>query len=210
MDKKLGDILKTSGKMFLNYGIRSVSMDDICREMSISKKTLYQYVENKADIIEKILNYHLNDIERPLIKIEKNNNNAIDVLLNVSTNISESMRKYKPSIIFELKKYYSEMFNKFANKKREQTFLDVKRNIMRGIKEGIYRENLNVELTSRLYIQRLESLNSGALFENEDFTFEDIFEVMFENHIRGIANKKGVEYFEKKIKEIKNNEKNKN
>ncbi|MEM1220215.1 MAG: helix-turn-helix domain-containing protein, partial [Bacteroidota bacterium] len=45
------DILSRSKRLFLRYGIRSVTMDDISKEMGISKKTLYQYVDNKADLI---------------------------------------------------------------------------------------------------------------------------------------------------------------
>ena len=83
--------------------------------------------------------------------------------------------------------------------------LQIKQNFEQGIAEGLYRNDLNIELVARLYIQKLEDVHNQEFLESVNFGFEKVFEVMFDNHIRGIANAEGLDYYENQIKMINNN-----
>ncbi len=195
MDEKYELILRKSALVFMKYGIRSISMDDICRELSISKKTLYQFVESKNDLVEKILDYVLIESHRC---DQLKTGNAIDKILEVSKHVFETLRNFNPAVTFDLQKFYPEQYRKIQQKHHDIVYRDTVENIKAGIEEGLYRENIEVELEAHLYANKLEQITSIEFMSTHEFSFEKIFAVMFEGHIRSIANPKGIEYFENK------------
>ncbi|MBK7213915.1 MAG: TetR/AcrR family transcriptional regulator [Bacteroidales bacterium] len=199
MDDKLKMILRESSHLFIKYGLRSLSMDDLCREMGISKKTMYQYVENKTDLIERTLDFVVQDAVFAVNTATEEGCNAIDQLLRVSRKVCTEMQHFNPSITFDLQKYYPEIFRKFNHSKKEIIFNQIVENMRRGIAEGLYRDDLPVELVARLYVQKLEYINDPDFLQSEDFSFTNLFQVMFDNHIRGISNPQGLEYYEKQL-----------
>jgi len=199
MDEKLKLILRESSYLFLKYGVRSLSMDDLCREMGISKKTLYQYVENKSDLITKTLDFIVTDNVAALGEANNSGFNAIDQLLIVSRKVCIEMQHFNPSISFDMQKYYPEIYRRFNHTKKEVIFNQIVENMRRGINEGLYRNDLPVELVARLYVQKLEYINDPEFLQSDDFSFTNMFQVMFDNHIRGISNAKGLEYYEQRL-----------
>ncbi len=206
MDEKLDLILSESLRMFKKNGIRSVTMDDVSKELGMSKKTIYQYFANKTELVEKVLNLMLTRESTACISEEdKASMNAIDILLAVSHIVSKQMKEMNPINAFELQKYYPAIFREFVIRKRDHVFLQVKQNFEQGIAEGLYRNDLNIDLVARLYIQKLEDVHNPEFLEAINFGFEKVFEVMFDNHIRGIANAEGLAYYENQIKMLNNN-----
>jgi len=201
MDTKLKNILKEIRLIFMKYGIRNYSMDDICRNIGISKKTLYNYVDNKTDLVQKVLDYELIMDNGPLGVISIKGN-AIDILLNVSMRINKEFENFNPIYIFELNKYYPKIFKEFVEKKRKSAYEKIYKNLEQGINEGIYRKDIDIELVSILYIRKIEDIHNTEFIESRKFSFKEIFNVMFENHIRGISNEKGIAYFEKQKKSL--------
>ncbi len=198
MDERFENILRKAGDMFLKYGIRSVSMDDICRELGISKKTLYQYVTNKKELLKFILDFSIEDKLVKIFELEKEKSNAIDSLLETSKLINKNFKVHNQGAIFDLEKYYPELYKDFLQKRKEIVVRWIKNNILAGIKEGLYREDLDSDLVALLYIQKLEDITKSKSMTIKKISFTKFFEVMFENHIRGISNSAGIEYFEKK------------
>lgn len=205
MDEKLENIIAKVSAMFQEFGIRSVSMDDICREMGISKKTLYQYVTNKSDLVEKILDYQAKEKNDAISKLLDKDMNAIDVLITVSLYVSKMFKEFNPTMHFDLQKYYHGIFKACNIRKKEIVMKEIERNLKLGIGQGLYREDLDIELIASLYVQKIKDLHDPEFLATGKFPFEKMFEVMFENHIRGIANEKGIKYFEEKKKQIKFN-----
>lgn len=201
MEEKLIQILKGAGRVFLTYGIRNVSMDDVCRELGISKKTLYQYVDNKADLLQKIIENHDNVSKNTGETLAKEGKNAIEILLIISQRVCLNMKEYNPMILFELQKYYPEIFRNYFNNKRQSIAKGIRKNLEFGIREGLYRSDLDIEVISELYVQNMQELHSLEALNSGDLSFEKVFTAMFDNHIRGIASQKGLEIYEN----LKNN-----
>ncbi|MBK7173252.1 MAG: TetR/AcrR family transcriptional regulator [Bacteroidales bacterium] len=202
MDDKLKMILRESSHLFIKYGLRSLSMDDLCREMGISKKTMYQYVENKTDLISQTLDFVVKDAVFAVEQANLEGCNAIDQLLRVSRKVCSEMNHFNPSITFDLQKYYPEVYRKFNHAKKEIIFRQIVDNMKQGISEGFYRDDLPIDLVARLYVQKLEYINDPDFLNSEDFSFSNMFQVMFDNHIRGISNTKGLEYYENQLTTI--------
>lgn len=197
-DDKMAQILKASSTLFRKYGIRSISMDDIAHEMGMSKKTLYQYVENKNDLVEKMLTHSVTSstacvTENPL------NRNAIDILLEVSVKVGQEIKEMNPAIAFDLEKFYPALYRAFVNAKRDHVYRKIKENLEQGVTEGIYRSDLDADVVAKLYVQKLLDVHDPEFLSSVDFSFEKVFRVMFENHIRGIANTVGLAYYVKQI-----------
>lgn len=200
MDEKLEKILRESARLFSKYGIRSLSMDDICRELAISKKTLYQYVESKADLISHILQNAFSKHGKGMLEFIEGEHNAIDELLAVSRKVCLNMQNFNPSIIFDLQKYYPEIYKTHYDAKMIAIFNDIKANLIKGIAEGLYRDEMDVDLVARLYVQKLEDVHDPSFLASmaaDVSSYAKVFHVMFDNHIRGICNAKGLAYYEK-------------
>lgn len=200
MNLKLEKILRESARLFAKYGIRSLSMDDICRELGMSKKTLYQHVDNKSDLIARILQYNFDEHAKNVQSLLAGEHNAIDVLLSVSRKVCLDMQNFLPSTIFDLQKYYPEIYKKNYDAKMIAIFTDIKANIIKGIAEGLYRSDMDVELVAHLYVQKLEDVYNPdfmATMATDAASYANVFHVMFDNHIRGMCNAKGLAYYEK-------------
>lgn len=195
-DEKFLDILTKVKDLFLEFGLRSLSMDDISRKLVISKKTLYQYVSSKEDLVEKIFQLAEYESDKFYNTPCPEGLNAIDVLLEASRFVSKEMKRFNPVITFDLMKYYPTIFNNHLNAKRELVYSKIFENIHQGIAEEIYRENLNADIIAKIYVNNLVSMHQAEFLVRNNITFAMVFEVMFENHIRAIANRKGLDYFE--------------
>ena len=203
MEKSLVDILERVRELFFQYGVRSISMADISREARISRKMLYGSFFSKKELVKQLL-----DLERQHFEIIFDTDrfdgevNAIDILLMVSIEVNNKFTDVSPSMTFDLKKYYPDIYNQHVEKRIEFIFDNIRINLEKGIKQGVYRDDLSVELISRLYIRRLIDLHDPEIFPPDKFSFETLFNVMFDNFIRGISNEKGIEYYERQKKKI--------
>ena len=207
-DPKLQSILDKTVELFSEFGIRNLNMDDISRSLGISKKTLYQYVKSKEDLIEKLFYFdELKwDIEMSKLKIDEIN--AIEILLQVSLRVFEEMGRINPKLKFELKKYYEHIYQQFMVRKQNHIFSQISKNIEKGIFERLYRSDVNIELVAGLYVRNLVLMHNNDFCITENITFDQLFEVLFENHIRAISTAEGIAYFEKRKSEITHLNKN--
>lgn len=196
MDEKLVTILEGSIKLFKQYGLRSISMDEIARSIGMSKKTLYQFVDNKDDLITQSLDYL---IEKTTIeKIEKEKKlNAIDVLLEISRIVRSEVIEMNPVVKFDLFKYYPSIYHRAVMKKKEMIFSDIIENFNKGMQQGLYRTDVDIEMTAKLYIQNLLEIHDPEFM---NASLSRIFVVMFDTLIRSIVNENGLKYYEQKIK----------
>jgi AcrR family transcriptional regulator len=200
MDEKFSNIMISALGLFNKYGIHSISMDDLCRYMGISKKTLYCYVNSKSDLIRHMLEFQFNTVLELFQKVQNKKFNAIDTLLEFSKSLGQLLKDYKtnPTLEYDLMKYYPEIYKTHTEHRNKLMIKHLKDNIRQGMKEGYYRDDLNPEIIANLYITRMKDILSPDFFPEGKFSFRKIFNTMFENHIRGISNEAGIKYFETK------------
>lgn len=203
-NEKENQIIQGAFRLFYKYGIRSISMDDICRELCMSKKTVYQYFKNKEELVAKGLEAETVKESCQYTSIHENFPNPIDALLEVSKLTCQLLAEINPNFIYDLKKYYPEIYKNYIDHTRTHVYNKIRENMLRGIEEGVYRPELSVDLISRLYVQKLEDIMDGEFnIPDEKVAINKIFKVMFENHIRGISTPIGVKYFEERKESLK-------
>lgn len=195
------DIMDCALGMFSKYGIRSVTMDDVAKELGMSKKTLYKYFENKADLVHKSIRARFEEIQKSLIEIHLNAANAIDELIEVDEVVGKVMRNQNPSLRFQLQKYYPETFREVFEGRHDMLSAMVQENIESGKRDGLYRKEASTEVISFLYCAKMETMpeNEMQLFENHSMPF--VMHQALEYHIRGLATEKGLQYLEQKLKD---------
>jgi AcrR family transcriptional regulator len=203
MEKAETGILERVRDLFYKYGVRSISMEDICRDAGISKKKLYAHFNSKKELVRKLLELERHNFEVIFDTTRFDGVNAIDILLEVSKEIGERFKDISPSMTFDMKKYYPEIYRNHVDERTEFIFDKIKINLQKGINQGMYRNDLSVELVARLYIRRLLDLHNPEIFPSDKFSFQTLFDVMFENFIRGIANENGISYYEQQKSKVK-------
>ena len=192
MEEKASQIIQRSLPLFLKLGVKSLTMDDIARELGISKKTLYQYFADKNQLILKVVEYDLHQDECKMHNSIQGTKNAIEEIFSVASCVIEQIKNIHPSILFELKKYYPEAYSKFNEHKKGFILESVLNNIERGINEGLYCKNFNAEIVARLYTAKVDALFDVELFPPTKFKTEDIYKEMLMYHIRSIVNENGL------------------
>lgn len=195
--KAKSDFIVFATDLFMKYGIRSVTMDDIARRFGISKKTVYQYVENKEDLLTKIVDSYIVEEKRAINAITKQSVNAIDEMVQIGRHINQQLREVSPTTLYDLQKYYRSIWNKMEQLEHEFIFEVIKKNLTRGIKEGLYRENIGVEIIAKLYVGKTSLIVDEDMFPLKENNREQLFTEFITYHIYGIASKKGIKIFEK-------------
>jgi AcrR family transcriptional regulator len=205
MNEELKNILNKVRFLFMKYGIKSVTMDDVARELGISKKTLYQYVENKNDLLAKIFDMEIADSDCYIEGIDRSKINAIEELFIIHKFLNKILNEYSPSSLYDLKKYYPEFYNKMTLVRREKIYTRIIRNLKKGIEEGLYLDDINTELIAKIQVERTEKTMDNDYLTLDEISTPEIFLEIFKYHIRGIATPKGIKELEKEIEKLKTN-----
>lgn len=187
--------------LFVKYGIKSLTMDDIARQLGISKKTLYISFANKRDLVKKVMEYQISTVQCEVENECIEGENAIDELMGIGRKVNEGLSDAHPSIMFDIQKYYPQAWRVLMNHKEEFVFNKMLTNLKRGMSEGLYRDNLNPEVITKAFMVMTEAMMSNQLAIPGKFNFQELHLELMRYHIRGIANGKGREYLKQKFKE---------
>ena len=194
------EIIQRVSELYLKYGIKSITMDDAARELDIAKKTHYEHFKDKDELVKQFVEHHMQQMHEEMQKLQTSQVNAIEELLIVSKFITEYLKSISPSVTYDLQKYYPEIWRNINFKQRDRIFQRIRDNMVRGIKEGLYRKDMNIEIIANFYLFRMEMSQTFDLIVESKYTYEELFHTSFNYHIRGIANQKGIDYLESKIR----------
>ena len=204
MDEKKMEIIGAALEVYLRFGIKSVTMDEMARQLGVSKKTLYLYVKDKNELVEQcLLHAHNCDLEC-VDEIFARDLNAIEELLEVGRYIVKELGSIHPSIFFDLSKYHPGVLKMVHEHKYETIRSKVKANLTRGIEEGVYRDNLTPEIVSRLHMGIMDFIMSGEGISVSEYRVDEVYSEFFRYHIRGIASNKGLELLKELVRKDEN------
>lgn len=202
MDDKALAIVKKVKALYTEYGIKSVTMDDVAHELSISKKTLYQHFADKKDLVLAVLKEDYRKRQIDFSSILNNKVNAIEELFLYYKLQIRIIRDHKPSFVYDLKKYYPDIFNHFHVIKRERILDSVRENLIKGKKEGLYRPDLNEDIITRLNLMRIEGIIHSGIFTVEEMVSPDMFLEVYKYHMYGIVSEKGRKFLEHNLNKL--------
>ena len=197
-NKKMKDkIINKAKEMFLRLGFKSITMDDIACEMCISKKTIYKYFSNKDILIEESIQMVHKEVHETIDKIVSKNFNAIEENFEIKRMFKEMFKSAESSPIYQLKKHYPEVYAKALTSQIEVCETCFKNNILKGMNEGLYRENLDVDNYVKFYYTLIFNINENTMLEKDAHELEV---KALEYHIRAMATLAGIIELEKHLK----------
>jgi TetR/AcrR family transcriptional regulator, cholesterol catabolism regulator len=192
MNDEVNNILDRVSLLYNKYGIKSITMDDVSRELGISKKTLYQYVEDKHELVQKSMQLNFEKHQCEFDNIFCCDKNAIEELIEMHRLVNLMMKEYNPSTEYDLRKYYPDLFRQISEQRRNRMYENVLSNLKKGKAQGIYRKELNEVVVSKLTISRIFHMLDNETVTLTEFTSPEFFAEVIIYHIRGIANEKGL------------------
>ena len=197
-------ILSSVADLYLKYGIRSVSMDDLAHHQGISKKTLYQYFEDKNDLVNlvtsKLLDERMNEYRCAI----EGSINAIDELFSVSKLMRKHFSEINPALMYDLQKYYTQAWELFLKHENEVVYRMVVNNLERGKSEHYFRMDLNVNVLAKIRVEQIHLSFDERIFPKDEFNFTDVQLQLFDHFLHGVLTETGLELYKNYQK--KNNE----
>ncbi len=184
-------ILDKAIDLFLKLGFKSVTMDDLANEMGISKKTIYTHFENKTKLVEACTMHMFQLISYGIDHIRLLKKNPIEELYDIKKFVMHHLKDEKSSPLYQLQKFYPKIHQTLRDKQFEVMQDCVVENVKRGIDQGIYRENLNIDFVSRIYFSGATTIKDHRLFPPQMFPVQELEDDFLEYHLRGIVNPKG-------------------
>jgi AcrR family transcriptional regulator len=194
-------IINRAKEMFLKLGFKSITMDDIACDMCISKKTIYKYFSNKELLIEESTQLVHQEVRETIDKIVAKNFNAIEENFQIRRMFKEMFKYSETSPVYQLKRHYPEVYQKVVGYQIEICEGCFRDNILKGISEGLYRENIDVENYVKFYYTLIFSISENTALEKEANNLEH---KALEYHIRAMATLAGIIELEKQLQIINN------
>ena len=186
-------ILLGATDLFLSYGFKSVTMDDIASALGVSKKTIYQHFDNKTKLVEATTLNLFESISCGIDHICSLEKNPIEEIYSIKQFVMEHLKDEKSSPQYQLQKYYPKIFNTLKSKQFEVMQTCVTDNLNRGIKQGLYRESISVEFIARIYFNSILAIKDKDLFPLKKFSMNMLMSNYLEYHLRGICTPKGLD-----------------
>lgn len=189
-------ILEQAGELFKRYGIKSLTMSDIARELKISKKTLYKYVTDKNDLVIKSMAIVLDKQECEFEAINEKVEDPIEELIQITRLAEKHLKSIHPSVIFDIQKFHPQAWEQFECHKDHHIYLSVIDNLERGKKKGLYRKELDSEIIAKIFISRFDILFNPEIFPHSEFDLAKVNKEMMNYHLHAILSKKGKKQLE--------------
>jgi len=200
MENEKSDILNRVHNLYSKYGIKSVTMDDVSRELGISKKTLYEFFTDKDNLVENVFDYERKCVLSELCNCLACAKNAIHELFLINRYFVQKIKNYNPNVDFDLKKYHFKIFEKHRTTVINDMFKQIIANLNRGIKEKLYRTDINPEFIAKIHVSRLVGMQQSDFFTREEMLKNTIHLELIKYHVRGIATEEGLIILEKELK----------
>ena len=184
-------------KLFNRFGVRSVSMDDVSKEINISKKTLYKCFRDKNELISTTVNIHIDRMETAIYEIKLCQSHAIKQLNDITKFAIEQSKSINPNMMFDLQKYHPEIYQVLVVRRESHSLVRIHENIELGRLQGFYRDDFDEKIIakafSKLTFTTFDSFDESLSIEDAKYTISEIMKY----HIHGIATELGKEELEK-------------
>ena len=195
-------IVKRSSALYSKYGIKSISVDDVAFMLGISKKTLYEYIENKNALIEKVVENNLESFYKKVARETIGEDDIFRKYCHLYLLIIRELKKINPSYVHDLKKYHSRQYRKVIDFRDHRLYKMVAELIEEGVEAGLFRQDLDTKYVFFNQMHKLSILLIDSVYDfSESMTIQTIYKLIL-NDIRGITTLKGHEIFDRNYKEL--------
>lgn len=186
-----------AGEMFMRYGIRSVSMDDIAAQLGMSKKTIYQFFGDKDELVDAVMEVEIGRMQNDCSTCSFSARDAVDEIFMSIEQIQDQMQNMNQMVLYDLEKFHHKTYLKFRAHKDNYLYKFIADNIERGMNEGLYRPELNVGIIARFRLETMMMAFNIDLFPTKKFSMVEVTSELIEHYVYGLATNKGYKLIEK-------------
>lgn len=190
-------ILQKAEELFMQFGIRSVSMDDIANNLGMSKKTLYQYFADKDELVEAVVDGHISEIQNDCVGCREEAKDAIHEIFNTMAKIMEEFSNMNPMLLYDLEKFHHKAYQRFRDYKDKFLLQVITENIEWGIKDELYRPDINIDVMSKYRIESMMIPFNVTVFSPGKYNLARTSGLIIENFTYGLATIKGHKLIQK-------------
>lgn len=184
-------IIEGSLELFLQAGIKSVTMDDIAKHLGMSKKTIYQVFKDKNELVIALIKKRLEDDEKDMAEIIGKSSNVIEEMINMMKCSEEIFSRANPIVIHDLQKYHPEAWKEFQNFKSEVIVRTLEELLTKGITQGYIRPDIDVKVIARMRVMQVEMGFNTSIFPANEFNIWKVQQQLLEHFNFGICTLKG-------------------
>jgi AcrR family transcriptional regulator len=185
-------ILEKTRELFLTIGFKSVTMDHIANEMGISKKTIYNFFENKTELVKEVTSYMFNSITKGITEIKKTSDNPISEIYDINLFLIKYLKKESVSPLYQLEKYYPLIHKEINKKQFDFITTSTTGSLKNGIKLGLFRKDIKIDFISRLYFKGMIGIRDLETFPTKLYDPVNLKIDFIEYHLRAIVTDKGL------------------
>lgn len=189
-------IIEQAKALFLKLGIRSVSMDDICSQLGISKKTIYQHFTDKDQLVEMVLQGEINVMQSETLNCSLSSSNAIEEVFLTMEMTTKHLTKMNPMVLFDLQKFHFSSFSRFMEHKNQFLLEIISNNLKRGVSDGLYRSSLNMDILAKYRLEALMIPFHIEHFPPAEYNLAEVSNAITEHFLYGLATTKGYQLIE--------------
>lgn len=184
-------IQEKATELFLRYGIRSVSMDDIATQLGMSKKTIYQSFADKDELVDAVVEADIREMQNKCGTCQWSAANAVEEIFLTMEMVQEQFRNMNPMVLYDLQKFHFRSFQKFMDHKNRFLLDIIRQNMEKGISEGLYRADLNIDILSKFRLESMMIPFNMDLFPPPKYNVADVTKVIIEHFLFGLATEEG-------------------
>jgi AcrR family transcriptional regulator len=194
-------ILEKATDLFMRYGIRSITMDEIAAQLGISKKTIYQFFTDKDAMVEAVVNEEMKRNEDDCRGFSLEAENAVHEIFLALDNVQEMLKTMNPQLIFDLEKHHTAAYRRLKQYKHQFLFTIVKENLDRGAREDLYRTELNTDLITRHRIETAFMPFNQEAFPQNKYPMNQTCQELGVLYLHSVCNANGKKLIEKYLNE---------
>lgn len=184
------------------YGTKSITLDDIASRMGISKKTIYSCCPDKKNLVDRIVVDYLSSHRADAERVRAESRHAIDEVLQMARLARARMEQVSPAFLFDLNKYYPDIWARFEQYRTQEIFGQVVDVIKRGQQEGLFRTDLDTEIVAAMHLQHIRLLTEPGQQPRPERPVGDMIRHIISIFLQGIVTRKGLDVMSQLEKDI--------
>ncbi len=184
-------ILTEAEKLFWKYGVRTVTLDDIARRLGISKKTIYQHFPDKEDIVYQVVMHRMSEDETEMNCLNELSQNPVEQMLMLADAFKEHGKDVNPNVIADVQRYYPKAWSVFLTHKENYILAGLKDNLQRGVAQGYYRPDIDVDVMARLRAELVQIGFDDQIFPTDRLSILSIQDQLQHHFVRGLLTEQG-------------------
>jgi TetR/AcrR family transcriptional regulator, cholesterol catabolism regulator len=196
-------IIEEAALMFRTYGIRAVTMDMLAQKMGISKRTIYENFADKNELLVSVLQWMAGKQKELTVRTFDESQNVIEAIFSLFDRMNEHFRNMSPAFRLDIVMHHNDILNNLKEKREYQYPPDQSEILKRGVKEGVFRKEIDVEMTNQCLFEVMRLSHEKDSLSTDYANKSELFRNFYINYLRGISTPKGLElinFYEKKYK----------